>query len=368
MSPSRGGRRSCRSLYLVLAVVLFFALFVWTPLPAHYDDGRDAIMKQVTGAAKDRLSTTTKPSARLNASLATTKSKYAFATFLAGDVSHQGDVNLNHDNYFVATRILTYQILHAPETRSDDIPFIVLVTSSVSEAKRERLRLDGAIVVEAEHVDKPDWIQTETSTWQDVFDKLRLWELTQFDRIAFLDGDTILARPLDGIFNDSSVASQQTLTKPDALLSDEAALPPSYVFAGQPEMLHEHHYPPSEEEHDYPNVNYLNAGFFVLEPSLSLLDYYLSLMQIPNRFLPKLPEQNLLNEAHRREGNMPWMQLSSTWNIHYPTVEDLHGGVASLHEKWWAPVDEALALFLRSWRWRMEGFYESQDAMRLAMS
>ena len=61
---------------------------------------------------------------------------------------------------------------------------------------------------------------------------------------------------------------------------------------------------------------------------------------------------------------MPWMQLSPEWNIHYPTVEDLEGGVASLHEKWWAPVDEGLRPFLRSWRWRMEGFYEAEDVGR----
>ena len=359
---TNGGIRSCRPLYFALAIVIFFALFVYTPLPDRYEDQRSALVQQVADVAKHPHAQT--PGIIETASLATTKSKYAFATFLAGDANVQEDIELSHDTYFVATRILAYQLLHAPETKSDNIPFIVLVTANVTEAKRERLRKDGAIVHEAEHVSKPDWIFTETSTWQYVFDKLRLWELTQFERIAFLDGDTILTRPLDDVFNDTAVLTQPTLSNPAELNPDEAPLPPNYVFAGTPEMNVGHQYPPSEKTHDYPNVNYLNAGFFVLQPSLDLLAYYLSLMQIPNRFHAKLPEQNLLNEAHRKEGNMPWKQLGPEWNIHYPTVKDLDGGVATLHEKWWAPVDKALESYLRSWRWRMEGFYEAKDAFR----
>ena len=58
---------------------------------------------------------------------------------------------------------------------------------------------------------------------------------------------------------------------------------------------------------------------------------------------------------------MPWKQLDTQWNIHYPTVQDLEGGVASLHEKWWAPVYSDLKPYLESWRWRMEGFHEARD-------
>nr|OQO16745.1 hypothetical protein B0A51_16339 [Rachicladosporium sp. CCFEE 5018] len=360
MNNSRGGRRSCRSLYLGIAVVLFFLLFVYTPLPQNYDDQRDALVNHVTSAATGH-----KASANASLpSLATTKSKYAYATFLAGDAHQQELADINDDNYFVAARILTYQILHAPETRSPaGIPFIVLVTKAVSEPKRHRLRLDGAIVIEAETIAKPAWVEVETSTWQDVFDKLRLWELTQFDLITFLDGDTVLARPLDGVFNDTAVATRKT--SPDIPRPHPGLLPPmphTYAFASRPEMNTIHTYPPSEETHSYPNIAYLNAGFFVLRPSLDLLAYYLALLQLPDSFVPTLPEQNLLNEVHNWAGAMPWQTLGTEWNIHYPTKEDLDGGVASLHEKWWAPGDsEGLGRYLRGWRWRMEGFYQGRE-------
>ncbi|KAF1348498.1 nucleotide-diphospho-sugar transferase, partial [Delphinella strobiligena] len=286
-------------------------------------------------------------------------SKYAFATFLAGPASEDEDANIENDHYFVATRILAYQLLHAPETRSIDesIPFVVLVTENVSEEKRSRLRKDGAVVVPAEFI-RAEWVKTETSTWQDVMTKLRLWELTQFDRICFLDGDTILVEPLDGIFEDSSVLLHTTGQKRKQLFADEGVMPANYSFAGVPEMNRQHHFPPVDGQGDFPNINYLNAGFFVFQPSLTMLDYYMSLMNTVDKFNPQFPEQNLLNYAHRKEGNMPWLQLGNTWNIHYPTVDDLLNGVKSMHDKWWAPENDELKPYMESWRWRMEGHME----------
>jgi len=111
------------------------------------------------------------------------------------------DGPIEDDKYFTAVRILTYQLLYAPETRTEkNYPFIVLVTPDLSHAKRDRLRRDGAIVVEAEMLDA-GWVTTPVYRWSKVLAKLRLWELTQFERICFLDGDTILQSPIDEVFN-----------------------------------------------------------------------------------------------------------------------------------------------------------------------
>ncbi|KAF2252809.1 glycosyltransferase family 8 protein, partial [Trematosphaeria pertusa] len=287
------------------------------------------------------------------------KSKRAFATFLAGE--EDSDEN---DPYFVAVRVLTYQLLHAKETASRDrsIPFVVMATKNVSESKRNRLRKDGAIVVVGDWL-YADWVQAATSAWRDIMVKLRLWELTQFDRIAMLDGDTVLTEPIDGIFDDPAVTMQTTLDLADAIKDDEQPLPEKYAFAGIPEMSHEHGYPPTDEHHDFMNINYFNGGFFVFQPSLEAFNYYTSLLQIPGRFDPSMMEQNLLNYAHRRDGNMPWQQLGNTWNIHYPTVADLDGGVKSLHEKWWTPEHADLKPYLESWRWQMKGYFEARDKL-----
>ncbi|GAB7364481.1 hypothetical protein MBLNU230_g5291t1 [Neophaeotheca triangularis] len=373
-----GRRFTC--LYLPLAILLLLALFVYTPLPNNIDNQRDSLVDHVANATKSRLPSIHLPqSNHQSPSLESTKSKYAFATFLGNDAGHNSNgpyekEDMDLDRYFVATRLLAYQLLHAPETRSQNttitsepIPLIVLVTDAVSEEKRQRLRSDGAIIQQAEPL-QSDWMHTDISTWQDVTAKMHLWSLDQFSLICFLDADTVLTGPLDGIFADPAVTTQTTLTNPSALRSDEAPLPPTFVFAGTPEMHHKHHYPPSADPkaHDYPNPAYLNAGFFVLAPSPQLLTYYTRLVQLPEqRFDPKFPEQNLLNYAHRRDGNMPWQQLDVGWNVHYPSTEDLDGGVRSLHEKWWVREDksggEGVGAFLRSWRWRMEGFWQGRE-------
>ncbi|KAL9114088.1 MAG: hypothetical protein Q9227_001860 [Pyrenula ochraceoflavens] len=222
------------------------------------------------------------------------KSKYAFATFLTGTLVDKDDDDDTHDNYFIAVRMLIYQILHAPETRcKNHIPFVVLVTNEVLERKRERLRKDGAIVKVIEHIHGEGWTHPPAPRWADTLTKLRLWELTEYEKVAFIDGDGILTRPVDGVFEDPATVSMHTGVRPEALLDDEAPLPSNYSFAAITQVEPEHEYPPSEENHGFPNVNYLNAGFMVLQPSIELFNYYLSLTRIPDRFNQDMPEQNL---------------------------------------------------------------------------
>lgn len=365
ISPS-SSLRSSKTLLIPCALFLaFFFVFIYSPLPARYDDHRDAVLSHIADAAKGHFLDAMPHEAWHPTGLEHVKAKHAFATFLTGpSEDDSAEANIENDHYFTATRILAYQLLHAPETRSsdEDIPFVVLVTDRVSEEKRLRLRKDGAIVIAADFI-RADWVHTATSTWQDVMTKLRLWELVQFEHVCFLDGDTVLVEPLDGVFEDPAVSLRGIGSKEKHILADEASMPTDYSFAGVPEMKREHGFPPTDANHDFPNNDYLNAGFFVFSPSLDIFQYYLSILEVPNKFNPEMPEQNLLNYAHRREGNMPWTQLRNDWNIHYPTVDDLLGGVKSLHEKWWAPVTDDLRPYLESWRWRMEGHFEARDRL-----
>ncbi|KFY16140.1 hypothetical protein V491_05427 [Pseudogymnoascus sp. VKM F-3775] len=352
-----------KAFLLPCAVILLLLSFIYSPFYETNDDHRDLVMATTAKVAKGCFHPT--PKECQPPSLEHVRSKYAFATFLTGMADDaDAESRLSNDHYFLATRILAYQLLHAPDTRSRDetIPFIVLVTEHVNEERRSRLRKDGAIVVFAELI-KSDWVHTDVSTWQDVMTKLRIWELTQFERICFVDGDTILVEPLDGVFQDDAVTSRKTGDIKTQIFDDEAAMPVTYSFAGVPEMNRNHHFPPVDGQGDFINIDYLNAGFFVLEPSLPMFDYYLSLMNTVDKFNAHMPEQNLLNYAHRREGNMPWLQLNNTWNIHYPTKDDVALGVKSLHVKWWNPEDDELRSYLEGWRWRMEGHYEARDAL-----
>lgn len=370
-SPRFARRRTSRSIICItVAFAILFSLVVLsrTPLPYTLDTSRDAFVESITDATRGTVASVAE--SWKSGGVAHSNSNehingsYAYATLLGAPSN--GDDNMDHDHYFVATRILAYQLLHAPETRSThNYPFIVVVTADVTEAKRERLRKDGAVVWEAPAIEA-GWIQTDVSTWQSCMSKLRLWELTQFDLIAFLDGDTLLTGPLDDVFDDPAIVPQITKKDKANIQADEGALPPKFFIGSNHETSPQHQWPPIRDGVDYPNQNYMNAGFFVMQPSTAMLDYYLSLSKVEGRFDAKMLEQNLLNYAHRREGNMPWVQLDVRWNIHYPTMEDLEGGVRSLHDKWWSPTDERIESWVESWRWRMYGYYEARDALLTA--
>jgi alpha-N-acetylglucosamine transferase len=127
---------------------------------------------------------------------------------------------------------------------------------------------------------------------------------------------------------------------------------------------YDHDFPPSEEKEQYQfGPNYLNSGFIVLQPSAAMFKYYVSLLdKSDGRWGEGLPEQNLLNWAHRRpKGNMPWQTLDKMWNIHFPTVQDMEAGVKSLHEKFWNPEHEDLRPHLEKWKWRMLQYFEERD-------
>jgi alpha-N-acetylglucosamine transferase len=340
-----------RASVIVAFVLLMVLTLIYTMHSLSYGLQIPAISRAAIGVTNGFLSST--PKIWQSTSLDQVRSKYAFATFLGGEPNEQ---------YFIATRMLVYQLLYAPETRSRDenIPIIVVVTKNVTEDRVARLRKDGAIVVPVDLISK-DWVKPLVKKWSDVLTKLRIWELTQFERVCFMDSDTVLTRPLDGIFQDPAVITLNSTINEKKILKDEAEIPNTYSFAGVPEIKRKHHFPPNDTAGDFYNSNYLNAGFFVLQPSLKMFDYYLSLLNTPNKFRPDFPEQNLLNYAHRRDGNMPWLQLNATWNIHYPTKEDLEQGAQSLHEKWWSPEQKPLKPYLESWRWRMEGYFEAKD-------
>jgi alpha-N-acetylglucosamine transferase len=367
-STSRGVSLRSKPIILCLtALLIVTVLLIWTPLPDGCDPYSDGLVCKVSTVkdtvkdkAKNVLPTTHHTNEWRPTELKDVKSKYAFATFLAGTKDAGED-----DPFFIGVRLLAYQLLHANDTASRDksIPLIVLVTKNVSEDKRLCLQKDGAVVVEAEWVD-PKWVVTKVSTWKDVMTKLRLWELTQFERVCQLDGDTVLTRPLDGVFLDPAVQIQNTLHKDEETKADEGKMPATYSFASFPETRHEHDYPPTDENNDFYNVKYLNAGFFVMKPSLEMLDYYLSLLETPDRFSPDMPEQNLFNYAHRPEGDMPWTMVENTWNLHNTLPADVEGGVASAHSKWWAPLDKAMLPWMAARRWRMEGYFEAMDKQR----
>ncbi|KAH8598346.1 nucleotide-diphospho-sugar transferase [Bisporella sp. PMI_857] len=284
---------------------------------------------------------------------------YAFSAFLAAPVSASDDDN--DDLYFVGTRMLIYQLLHDPETRTNNsYPFVVLVTEDVTRRKKDRLVADGATVIVVKKL-AFDGVKTRKQ-WQDVLTKLRLFEQTQYDKMLFLDSDTLITKRMDGIFNDEAAQAQKNKgdTSPKVAPEDEGQQPQTYLFAGNAGSGgYDHAYPP-------PKGNNLNAGCMVFRPSKDLFDYYTRLTKFTDRFNPRTPEQSLWAYAHRRDGNMPWKQLHHDWNVNWAVWADKEHGIASLHSKFWElGHDKLLRDFAMEIRWKMEGFWQGVGSAKV---
>ncbi|GIJ84939.1 hypothetical protein Asppvi_003794 [Aspergillus pseudoviridinutans] len=118
-------------------------------------------------------------------------------------------------------------------------------------------------------------------------------------------------------------------------------------------------------DHPYPYLDteqrdsYFNSGFFVYSPSTQLFGHYMSLLNESETWYHGFPDQDLLNYAHRSDGPMPWQKLHFSWHLNWPNDNDLNGGMAALHAKWWKGdfVSPSVKEYALSRRWEMEGYW-----------
>lgn len=140
--------------------------------------------------------------------------KHAFATILLPPLNSSSDAH-EVDQYLTSTRMLNYQLRHSKTTRSRrEVPFLVIVTPDIVPWKRKLLEREGSTVIFAERISLgTEWIEPMAERWKDVMLKLRLFELTDYDKILFLDADTYLLKPR----TESSETPPLGLPKPESL-------------------------------------------------------------------------------------------------------------------------------------------------------
>jgi alpha-N-acetylglucosamine transferase len=284
---------------------------------------------------------------------ASSTSKHAFATFLSG---YNGT---DSEKYFTAVKLLTYQLIHDPPTRTrEGTPFIVLVTKDVEQERQDILRHGGATVISVDDVER-DWFQPTTSRWEGVMAKLNIWSLTDYEKVVFVDADTVILKPMDEIFSIPATDIRDSLPAPpeaiDPLASMSVTSPQKYLMAGIHDIWIEQNKKPLENETFYEVDHYMNAGFFVISPSKEMFGFYLSLLENPVPFNLKYPEQNLLNFAHRTDGQMPWQVLNTTWNDITQLNPSYNRNARSLHHKWWVELsDKPIQNFIKGAMERMD--------------
>ena len=292
-------------------------------------------------------------------------STYAFATFLSTRLANESD----HDPYFTATRVLAYQLLHQPETRTRQaIPFVVLVPPHVSETKRKILREDGATVIPVDLIIPPSWTPHPTEDrWIDQFTKLRLFSFTEYARILYMDSDMLITRRLDDVWNEETVRIPRK-TEDNSPDSTTSKLPTDYVIAG----VTDNERPGRKRPTRITSRSRLNAGFLVFKPDTALFNYYISLLEQPEPvFDQSFMEMGLLNYAHRSDGPMPWVALPpGQYSNNWPQMVDVEMGSATLHDKFWVSankdwIDRELVEMWWRVQGRMEGYWQGKGRAKV---
>lgn len=98
---------------------------------------------------------------------------------------------------------------------------------------------------------------------------MNLWKLEEYDKIAFLDADSVIFSPIDGIFESPTTDVRHALSPK---LNTTAKLLEHYMISGIHDPWMEEFMPPVEGQWFYEKNNYRNTGFFVLRPSKTLFD------------------------------------------------------------------------------------------------
>ncbi|GAB4820707.1 hypothetical protein N2152v2_007753 [Parachlorella kessleri] len=215
---------------------------------------------------------------------------------------------LTKDNYLPGVQAL----LRSVRLVGGSYPFIVLYTKGVSQSAVDALRQEGCVMQFAEQFQPKgiDHSEYKRSLYLECWNKLRMWEMTQFDRLVYLDADMIVCRNIDHLFD----------------------LPTGGFYAvgdcyGGREFAEERdnccHFTPEKVP------EYFNAGFYVMTPSLEELrgmEEALAEGRVTVRFFA---EQDFLNGYFKGK----WKHLPYTYNAqkrikyHHPTLwrmEDIH--------------------------------------------
>lgn len=188
-------------------------------------------------------------------------------------------------------------------------PLVVMVTDKITSEQRQQLESEGCRVVEITPLYPESNLSQHYASAQfaEVWSKLRVWGLTEFKRIVFLDADMLAVQNMDELFDmplepNHIAACHACRCNPNQISSyPESWQPSACHYTWQEKGL------PAPDSLDL----YLNGGFLVLEPSAEMAQHLVEKVQsITDLSLYPFSEQDLLNEVFEQR----WTPLSYAYN------------------------------------------------------
>ncbi|BFZ55245.1 hypothetical protein PYCC9005_002285 [Savitreella phatthalungensis] len=271
--------------------------------------------------------------------------RYAYSTLLSSHLEDDSDEAIEADIFILLVRLLSYQILHNPDTRTRrGIPFVVNILPTVPDKVALLLEKEGAIVRRIEPIMPRTWQSAPADKrWSDQYAKLNWFNMTEYDKVLYLDTDMLLTKSLDGIWNETETAVRLTRealiedTAEEGIRPDEPEPPFSYMFASVGEQYTRNRQHPEPTTMD----TNLQGGFWMLRPDAELFDYAMTMLEVAGphgdmqaRFNTGFMEMGLLNYMFRSRGPMPRRVFKpGKWSCNWINDDDVKNGCAALHDK-----------------------------------
>lgn len=128
--------------------------------------------------------------------------------------------------------------------------------------------------------------------------------MTEYNRIAYFDADTLIIRPIHDIFD--TPAEQ----KGDKIWLFAA------IYDSYRSRVNNNRNTPGPEDKGREVDRDLNAGVFLLYPTETQSEYTFDMLRNPpQRDFTMSMEQDMLRWMYRDEGPYPWIQLSHLYNM-----------------------------------------------------
>ncbi len=191
---------------------------------------------------------------------------------------------LNNDDYLIGTLSLNESLKQV----KSKYPLVVAITNNVSEKSKQILDNNKINTVEIEKMELPKLIKEKNlagsfSHWNNTFDKLKIFELIQFDKLVFLDSDMYIRKNIDNLFKLNNLSA--VIDRPE----------------------------PNIQE----NYKKLTSGLMVIKPQLGYIEKFMDIIKYIMLKKDTLGDQDVLQEYDQNWQEKEELHLDVSYNTFF---------------------------------------------------
>ncbi len=171
-------------------------------------------------------------------------------------------------------------------------PFYVLITDGVSRETETFLNNQKIHTIRKKSIEIPDIIREKNSKgvfshWTYTFDKLSIFELTQFDKIVYLDSDIYIRKNIDKLFKKGHMS-----TTPNRKFGPNITPPPELI-----------------------------SGLLVIKPQKNILNSFLEILSTIANKRESVGDQDILQEYYTDWKNHKELHLDLKYNAFFSYLD-----------------------------------------------